>query len=364
MQVSESLNSAEIALAKGEYRQCLALLNKLDKVNNLTLEIEGKVKLLMITAYMGQGDEKEAIALCQNLLSHSDISIRQNAKHLLSILTAPTLIRPDNWSVKVPNLKLEPITKTSQGRKKIIKKKDVQLPPTGPTQPLKAGFTLLVIGILLGITIILSGCVRYTTEIKLMGPDKLTMNVNVDSNSNKLIPWQYQFQNSLNTTIPKINILTTEDGKQVFNTPSLSSIEANALLKQTIDSALEVTGIKVEPPDMNLNQTNFLIGYKQLFKLKVDLRDLPQIPGLKLSLVVKPAPSKLGIKAFPQPAITKSSSVNWELKEGLLNELELKYWRWSKLGLGVASVILALTLVIVLQNLKVKMGYGFPELPP
>ncbi len=56
--------------------------------------------------------------------------------------------------------------------------------------------------------------------------------------------------------------------------------------------------------------------------------------------------------------------MNWELAQGLVNKLELQGWQWNPLGIGVVIVISITVLTILTQNLKIILGFGFPELPP
>ena len=53
---------------------------------------------------MGKGDEQKAINICQTLIKNKEESIRQQAKQLLSILNAPNLPKPSNWSVEIPRI--------------------------------------------------------------------------------------------------------------------------------------------------------------------------------------------------------------------------------------------------------------------
>ena len=39
-------------------------------------------------------------------------------------------------------------------------------------------------------------------------------------------------------------------------------------------------------------------------------------------------------------------------------------WRWSPLGIGSVCIGLLLVLSLLLQGIRRRLGYGFPELPP
>ena len=54
----------------------------------------------------------------------------------------------------------------------------------------------------------------------------------------------------------------------------------------------------------------------------------------------------------------------WPLKQGEVNELEILKWQWSRIGLSTMTIILITCFSLLLQNIRVRMGFGFPELPP
>jgi hypothetical protein len=51
------------------------------------------------------------------------------------------------------------------------------------------------------------------------------------------------------------------------------------------------------------------------------------------------------------------------LRLGALNQLRVRCWRWSPLGLGAVAVGLLLVLVLVLAGLRQRLGFGWPQLP-
>ncbi len=364
MATCEKLKGAEAALGKGDYNQCIQLLERLCTDESIPDKLNGQAKLMMVTACMGQGNEKKALEICQELLKHKDPSSRQDAKQFLSILNAPTLQRPQDWSVKIPNLNLN----NSNEELTIYKRKsppsnDYQ-PPTGETKGLQLGFTGFVFIILLGLTLLLSGCVNFTTEIHLIGPDKLQLGFQVESNSNSLLPWQKEFASSFKKQEPKLRIETPKNGLQLIKTSIINSTEARLIIEHFIQSASEVAGLDLPPPKITLKEKNWLIGVKQDLNILVDLQNLPEIPGMRISLIVIQPPYRGNIKGIPNPIDFNDSNIQWSIKQGVLNQLNLQDWRWSKLGIGVIFVIFIWLVVLVLQNLRVQMGYGFPELPP
>ncbi len=156
-----SLGSAEAAIQRGDYGQCLKFLEPLAKKFPASQEEGSKVRMLMITALMGQGEEKKAISICRLLTQCKDPDIRQQSKQLLSILEAPSLQRPRNWSIELPRVELttfegKSLNKPSQARKNL--KKIPPPPPTGATKGLGLGFSTFVFIVLSMLTILLSSC--------------------------------------------------------------------------------------------------------------------------------------------------------------------------------------------------------------
>ena len=96
--------AAEAALDKGDYNLCIKIIDPLLLSFPADTTIGSQLRLLKLTAYIGRGDEQKALDLCKTLINNKDTTIRQQAKQLLSILDAPSLPRPSNWSVKIPKI--------------------------------------------------------------------------------------------------------------------------------------------------------------------------------------------------------------------------------------------------------------------
>ena len=90
-QVLPDLSSAEAALERGDYGQALSVLNPLANAHPLPGQAGAQIRLLMITAWMGQGDETSAIATCRLLSRCQQPEIRSQAKQLLTILESPSM---------------------------------------------------------------------------------------------------------------------------------------------------------------------------------------------------------------------------------------------------------------------------------
>ena len=143
----QSISNAEGALERGDYGQCINFLEPLiDKYPLTTIE-GSNIRMILVTAYIGSGENQKAISTCRLLTKSSNKDIRQKAKDLLPILQAPSLTRPSNWSIEIPKLDQNPTKKylTNTSRKKFFNEnKKSYHPPTGEIKSLDLGFTILV----------------------------------------------------------------------------------------------------------------------------------------------------------------------------------------------------------------------------
>ncbi len=156
MSLVKTLKVAEIALAKGAYRECLASLESLLKQTPLLSNQGGKIGILMITALIGQSNNEKALSICEILSKHKDDSIRQQAKQLLAILNSPELAKPKDWSITIPSLDFDTSLNQIKATSFNYGKTDSKKPPTGPTKGLNLGFTIISLIAFSLITIFLS----------------------------------------------------------------------------------------------------------------------------------------------------------------------------------------------------------------
>ncbi len=359
-----TLKAAKAALSRGSYRECLSVLESLMQNDSLLSNKNAEIGTLIITALIGQGENQKAIAICEILSKHEKDSIRQQAKQYISILKSPELEKPDNWSITMPRINIQDELTSFQKTKSPKIKEETISPPTGSTKSLSPGFTLLSLVIILLLTFLLSGCVKFNTKIEVTGPDRLKLSLDIESNSNKLTPWQEKFQSSLNSLTPKVSVVSDNEGKQIIKAPSLSSKNANILLKKTIAIAANKAGITPPPTNIHLAEKNWLIGIEQNLDLEVDLSDLPEVPGLKLAILIPSSPNTKISTAKPSFPILVNKNLNWSLQPGSVNTLSLHKWQWSRIGLGTLIILVIMSISIILQYVKLQMGLGFPELPP
>ena len=97
--------------------------------------------------------------------------------------------------------------------------------------------------------------------------------------------------------------------------------------------------------------------------LIVNLRNLQEIPGLNLTILINSADNK-NLLSKPLPTKMEEGQIFWQLKLGEVNTIEFQQWRWNQIGLGSILILFVLLLTLALQKVRLAMGFGFPELPP
>ncbi len=359
---ASAIKAAEAALGKGDYNLCIKIIDPLLLSFSAKTTIGAQLRLLKVTACMGRGDEEQAINTCQTLTNSKEETIRQQAKQLLSILDAPALPRPSNWSVKIPRIEMESSIKPSL-KKTQKKEKKANHPPTGPTKNLDFGFSIITLLILSLLAFLLSGCVDISTQFSVTGPDRLNISLDIKNISNKSIPWQKEFLNNI-AKEHSILRLQNEENKQHFESTTIRFEEANELLKQITSVASKTSGFDINNPEILTNNKNWIIGTRQNLKINFDLRELPKIPGLKINIILNDIGNEKTFRTSPLKPTFKNNLMTLPLQVGKLNQLEVSYWKWNRISVGIILIISLTSLSIFLQKFRLKMGFGFPELPP
>ena len=346
---SLDLRAVDAHLERGDYGQALELLTPLADVHTISTPEGSQLRLLMITSWMGQGQDEQALAMARALSRSGDVDMRQQAKQLVAILDAPSLERPESWTMRLPALEVtttggSPPAVSSQRRSK--KPKPPPPPPTGPTRAPAVGFAVVVIAVLTGLTLLLSGCVRIDADLELTGPDRMELIWQVQSINDQPMPWQTKFEKNLKRELPQIHIEHPSPGRQRITPGVQSSRDLNLLLQTMVALAGRSAGVeRLTPPEFNLVERNWLIGVEQHLRLNLDLRDLPEIPGLEVNLRVD------------------HGQLQHTVHSGEQVELEHSRWRWSPLGLGSILILVLMGCSLLLQGVRRKLGFGFPELP-
>ena len=116
--------------------------------------------------------------------------------------------------------------------------------------------------------------------------------------------------------------------------------------------------------EMITNNKNWIIGTSQNFKISIDLREIPKIPGLKLNIVIHGIGNKNNFKTKPLEPTFKKGLTFIPLEIGEINQLEISNWKWNQITVGIILIIALTLLSVSLQRFRLKMGFGFPELPP
>ncbi|WP_269609853.1 DUF3153 domain-containing protein [Prochlorococcus marinus] len=361
--VASAIKAAEAALNKGDYNFCIKIVDPLLTAFQSETETGGQLRLLIVTAYIGKGDEQQAINICQALIHNKKESVRQQAKQLLSILDSPHLPRPSSWSVEIPKIEMEPSLKSSFRKTKKKEEERINHPPTGPTKNLDFGFSIITLLIIFLLTFLLSGCVDISTNLSLTGPDRLKISLDIESNSGESIPWQREFEDNLSKENSILRPQTYED-KQHFESPTIRFEEANKLLQQIASVASKTSGFTINKPEIITNNKNWIIGTSQNFKIYFDLKGIPKIPGLKINIVIHEVGNKNNFKAKPLEPSFKKGLTYFPLKIGQINQLEISNWKWNQISVGIILIIALTLLSLSLQRFRLQMGFGFPELPP
>ena len=361
--LASAIKTAEAALDKGDYSLCIKIIDPLLLSYSATTAIGAQLRLLKVTAYMGKGDEHKAIDICTTLTNNKEATVRQQAKQLLSILDAPSLPRPSNWSVEIPKIEMDSSLKSSFRKTKKKEKKKSNHPPTGPTKNLDFGFSIITILIISLLTFLLSGCVNISTNFSVTGPDRLNISIDIDSLTGKSIPWQTEFSDNLTKENSALRI-HTEGSKQHFESPTIRFEEINALLKQIALVASKTSGFDIKEPEITTNNRNWLIGTRQHFKIYFNLKELPKIPGLKINITMNNIDYKNNVKTQPLKPTYNDGSMFLPLEIGQINQLEVAYWKWNKISIGIILIIFLTLLSVSIQKFRLIMGFGFPELPP
>jgi hypothetical protein len=150
----------------------------------------------------------------------------------------------------------------------------------------------------------------------------------------------------------------------------MAAAKAISLLRTNGAAAAALAGVNLPPPEVELNERNWLVGVRQTLLVTIDLAAVQPIPGVNLSMALDPVGIAAVRRAEPESvtAVPKSPSktrhqLHWPLRFGALNHLELRCWRWSPLGLGGIGIGLALVVVLGLQRLRLLLGFGLPQLP-
>ena len=358
---------ARQALERGDYGRCCQLLEPLLAEHAASTRFGGELRLLLATAQMGQGNSVAAAATCRSLRACRDAGLRAQAKDLQEVLEAPALERPREWSMTLPSLgEMQPLEGqvTAMARRRRRLPPPPPAPPTGPTTA-PWGFALVAVVLLL-ITALLGGCVDLETSLNFTAPGRLQLSQTSQSSTGNPLPWQRQLAAELGDS-PWTR--RQDHGLLRLRTAALPASQALDLLSATFEQGAALAAVDLPAPLFSLEERNWLLGVRQDFRCRIDLRGLQPLPALQLKLDLEPLPLRAVSLAEPLAAQVvpaqkgRSSKLIWRLQPGAINQFEFRCWRWSRLGLGSLAIALLLGLVALLQRLKLAAGFGLPQLP-
>ena len=362
--MSKGLAAAERALERGDYGLCLSLLEPLAETSPITEPEGAAIRMVMVTAWMGQGEERKAISTCRLLTRCKDPDLRSRARQLLSVLEAPSLERPARWSMQLPTLEMTPrVGKGTLSSRRRLGPPPPPPPPTGPTQAPSAGFAALVLAVLLGLTLLLSGCVRVSAEIELAGPDRLAMSWQINSLSGHSLPWQQNFAKALRSESLGWSVKPGRAGALTLISPTLGSDRAAELMRSSVELAGRSAGLTLPTPELSVVEKNWLVGVQQQLNLRLDLSPLAEFPAGDLQVNITPVRDLKQVRTTPMTGRVQGDVLRWTLESGCINQLQVKRWQWSPLGVGSVLIGLLLLLSFLLQSVRLRLGFGYPELP-
>ncbi len=373
--------AARRALDQGDYGLVLRLIEPMLEQCSPSSATGADLRLLLATALMGRGETERASECCRALQACHDPRLRSQARNLLQVLEAPPLMRPRDWSITMPRLSGSELLQRKEaraaGRPRPNRAPEPPPPPVGPTRS-PMGFALVVVAVLLLMTL-LGGCMAVRTDLRFEGPGRLQLSHQLLSSSGQPTPWQRRFEQSLRAgSFQSVK----QGGSSRWLSPVLPATEALEVLAGNLAMAADLAGATLPPPRLDFKERNWLLGVRQQLRVEIDLRGLPPLQGVDLRLGIEPVGPRAVQRATPLPARplptpgtrreksglrgifrANTGAIVWSLQAGQINDLELRCWRWSPLGLGGLGISLALITVNLLQRIRLRLGYGLPQLP-
>lgn len=375
-QTPDPLAAARVALERGEYGRVLAQLEPLIASHPPATITGAQLQLLLATALMGQGNSVRAMACCRQVKRCADPTLRAQARDLLTVLEAPALERPRNWSLTLPDLgESEPLAGRLQQmarNRRTRRSTPPPPPPAPPVGPTRAplGFAALVLSLLL-LGLLLGGCVQIQAELNFGAPGRLQL-VEVLSPPPGHPPgsWQRHFAaalRQLGLQPAETGAMASAGGVERLAGPMQPAGDTLKLLQSSLLEAGRLAGIAIPPPSLVWRERNWLVGVRQELSLELDLRSAEAVPGLAASVDLQPLRRRAVRLATPEPvqplAQGERLGLRWPLRLGALNQLQVRCWRWSPLGLGAVAVGVLLAVVLLLASLRQRLGFGWPQLP-
>jgi len=259
------LEKVELALAKGEYQNCIEFLLPFIESFPLSSKEGVNLRTILITALCGINKKEEAKRFCKELLKSYDNKTRENAKFLMEVIDSPDIKKPENWNVQfesAPSLNKKSLNSLRKKREVLKKKKFINVTetPTGETKPFQKGFSLIIFLILLLLIPLLSGCVKVEETLDLSELDSITNNLVIESKYINKFPWQLKFEEKMQDIFPDAEI---EQDESTFSLKhkNLNLEDTKQVLKITQNTAGELAGESTNI-EINTTQKNFIFFKK------------------------------------------------------------------------------------------------------
>lgn len=103
-QAQSQYQLGKAAFERGQYRESVQSLEKAVNLVARNTRLGGEMQIWLVTAYQAAEQQTEAIALCEQLTKHPDLTTRKQGKRLLYILQAPRLKTRPEWLTEIPDL--------------------------------------------------------------------------------------------------------------------------------------------------------------------------------------------------------------------------------------------------------------------
>jgi len=353
------LETAELALARGEYHYCIKFLLPLIESFPLSSKEGANLRTILNTALCGINKKEEAKKFCKELLKSYDNKTRENAKYLMEVIDSPEIKKPENWNVQIESdTSLNKKSLNSLRKKKeVLKKKkfiNVTETPTGETKPFKKGFSLIIFFILLLLIPLLSGCVKVEDTLDLSEIDSITNNLVIESKYIKKFPWQLKFEEKIKDIFPDAEIKQDESSFSLKH-KNLNLEDTKQVLKITQNTAGELAGESTNI-EINSTQKNFIFFKKYFYRVDLDLSSIQNVDDLELIFkIVNSNKATLTGKNNSNLVITKNLII-WNLNQGQINSLEFSFWSLNKLLIGISTILIIVLLAYLLRFYRFKLG--------
>ncbi len=360
------LEKVELALAKGEYHDCIEFLLPIIESFALSSKEGVNLRTILITALCGINKKEDAKKFCKELLKSYDNKTRENAKYLMEVIDSPDIKKPENWNIKFENdtsIYKKSLNSLSKKKKVAAEKKFINIAdtPTGNTKPFQKGFSLIILLILFLLIPLLSGCVKVENSLDLSDLDSITNNLVIESKYIKKFPWQIKFEEKINDIFPDAETAQDESSFSLKN-KNLNLENTQKVLKNIQNTAGELAGESTNI-EINTTQKDFIFFKKNFYKFDIDLNSIQSFDNLELIFKIIPPNKATLIGKYNSNLEETKNQIIWKLNPGQINSLEFSFWSWNKLLIGISIILMIILFAYFLRFYRFKLGTDLPQLP-